>query len=118
MSCLGMSCPVKMMENQMNIDRRERTLTLNFDSGATLSVDLDRVGVSDEQLAILDKIASRAGELESTECADGHCPAQAVLRSDEFEKVRGLYAGLREIPVDAAGPVVDFCLHVVNVHEV
>src|SRR5690349_8796117 len=87
--------------SEMNIERRERTLNLNFDSGVSIGVDLGRVDLTDEQLRILDKLAHRSRELDSTECKDGHCPAQAVLEPDEFEKVRGLYAGLREIPVEA-----------------
>jgi len=102
----------------MDIARSEHTLTVNFDSGVTASVDLDTVGATDEQLEILDKLASRARELDSTECHDGHCPAEKVLEPAEFEKVRGLYAGLREIPIDAAGPFIDFCLHVHIVHKV
>jgi hypothetical protein len=102
----------------MHIARSERTLNLRFESGVTVGIDLGGVDLTREQLTILDKLASRSRELDSTECSDDHCPAQEVLEPDEFEKVRGLYVGLREIPVDAAGPIVDFCLHVINVHQV
>lgn len=102
----------------MNVERRDQTLTLAFDSGVTVSIDLAGVDMSEEQMAILDKLARQSGELDSTECVDGHCPAQAVLEPEEFEKVRGLYVGLREIPIDSAGPFIDFCLHVINVHQV
>lgn len=101
----------------MDIERSERTLTLGFDSGVTVGVDLGSVGLTDEQLTILDKLASRSRELDSTECKDGHCPAEEVLEPEEFEKVRGLYVGLREIPIDAKGPIIDFCLHVHMVHK-
>lgn len=102
----------------MDIKHRDETLTLNFESGINVEVDLRRANLTDDHLRILDKLARESGSLDSSECKDGHCPAQAVLEPDEFEKVRGLYVGLREIPVEAAGPFIDFCLHVINVHQV
>ena len=102
----------------MELERNERTLNLTFDSGVSIGIDLAQIEINEDQLTILDKLGRRARDLESTECDDGHCPAQAVLEPDEFEKVRGLYVGLREIPVEASGPIIDFCLHVINVHNV
>ena len=92
-------------------------MTLGFDSGITVGVDLGSIDLTDEQLTILDKLTSRSRELTSAECKDGICPAEEVLEPEEFEKVRGLYVGLREIPIDAKGPIIDFCLHVHMVHK-
>jgi hypothetical protein len=97
----------------MHVSRDGRELALRFDSGAEISVDLDRLSITGEQERALTKLVERAGDLDTT-CRDGdnYCPAQAVLSQDEFEAVRGLKVGLQAIGVEATGPIIDFCLHV------
>ena len=87
----------------MNVESRERTLSLNFDSGATASFDLAKVELSEEQIAFIDKLARQDSEFDITEREDERRPVRSVFQPGEFEKVRGLCVGLREIAVEGAG---------------
>lgn len=86
---------------------------MRFESGAEISVDLGRLGISQEQDRALTRLVDEAGDLD-TACRDGddYCPAQAVLSRDEFEAVRGLKVGLQTVGAEVRGPIIDFCLHV------
>ncbi len=97
----------------MNILRTGQELALRFESGAQISVDLDRLELTKEQDQALTKLVGKAGELESS-CSedDSFCPAEAVLSRDEFESIRGLKVGLQGTGVEIRGPIIDFCLHV------
>ncbi|MEV5555051.1 hypothetical protein ACI2LC_24165 [Nonomuraea wenchangensis] len=97
----------------MRVRRNDQELSLRFESGAELSVDLGRLDLTEEQDQALSKLVGKAGELDM-ECRDDdeHCPAQAVLSRDEFEAVRGLKVGLQSAGVEVRGPIIDFCLHV------
>jgi hypothetical protein len=93
-------------------------LTLDFDRGVEVRVDLRRVNMTREQAGILDKLVRGLGDVAVQSCEGDRCPAQDVLEPDEFEKIRHLRATLGGTTGGvAAGPIVDFCLNVINVHE-
>jgi len=90
-------------------------LSLQFESGVNLDVDLSKVQMTAEQRAAVDKLAREVRELSVTECtAEEGCPAQKFLSAEEFEKVRGLKATLGSGGTsEARGVIVDFCLHAI-----
>jgi hypothetical protein len=97
----------------------QERLNLDLEHGVNISVDLNKIKMSEEQRAILKKLISKIDSLDTAECTKEGCPAQKHLSSEEFEKIRKLSATLAPLTPDlrAAGPIVDFCLHVVNVHQ-
>jgi hypothetical protein len=96
--------------------RLSRSLDLQFSNGLSLSVDLRTVEMSEEQERVVAKLQRELLNLDEATCRGEKCPAQAVLSDDEFEMVRSLRKtiGLSSAG-EAAGPLIDFCLHVINV---
>lgn len=94
-------------------------ISLQFESGVKVDIDPSKISMTEEQREILDKLVLKLQEQPVVpECTAEGCPAQKVLSQADFEKIRNLNMTLGLGGAHAAsGPIVDFCLHVINVHE-
>ena len=96
------------------ISKSGHEVSIAFDSGAKVSVDLSRQNLSSEQEAALNKAIKGLHTVsDETLLAEG-CPAKAHLHETEFAHVKGLKAALGSSGANPQlrAPIIDFCLHV------
>ena len=100
-------------QQSQTIQKRGENLKFNLTKGTSITVDLSTQKVSAEQKRILQKAVNALKHADpKTLVADG-CPSQPYLEKAEFEKIRGLKAGLGNTGgAEARGILLNFCLHI------
>lgn len=104
-------------QNQATLRKRGNEVTITLARGVDVTVDLSQHKLDKEQARILQKAVRALSNADVETLLRRGCPSRGFLEPAEFERIRGLKARITTSgggsPV--AGPIVDFCLHVINV---
>ena len=107
----------KATARRVKIAKKGNTMTVGFPTGVTIGVDLRKVKMTRDQRLAVGKLLRKAKGITMKECTGDDCPAGQHLAPEEFASIRklrsvlGTGGGMNPV----AGPIVDFCLHVINV---